>query len=139
MGKAVKIEPRTISFIRSLEMLKEKGKMPSNKELAEILGINSLSTISEIKAERQNIQPDSWEKFINHYKSEFPELQKWKLIDEYKFMTDVESMALDDGDGDYKLKYIQLLEKTLQEKDNRIKELEQKNVSPSSKTNQTAK
>lgn len=87
MAKRIKIEARTISFIRSLQLLKERHKMPSNKDLAVIMGITSLSTISEIKAERQNIQPDSWFKFMQAYKSEFPEfireLEKQKMIKDF--------------------------------------------------------
>lgn len=83
----MKIEGRTLSFINALKTLRERHKMPANKALAKTLGIKSVSTISEIKAQRQNIQPEAWGKFMKHYISEFPEFEKQlKNRDAYKLI-----------------------------------------------------
>lgn len=68
MATAKKIEHRTERFIAAYNKMSEENKLPTNTELARIIGIKSKSTISEIIAKRQNIQPDSWEKFKNHFK-----------------------------------------------------------------------
>lgn len=68
MAIVSKIEPRTEAFLEALDQLKKQGKSLSNVELAAIIGIRSKSTISEIKAKRQNIQPEAWEKFKQHFK-----------------------------------------------------------------------
>ena len=73
MGKLLKVEKRTKDFIAALEYLKKNKKMPTNLELARVLGVKNISTISEIKAERQNIQPASWENFKKEYNSDLPE------------------------------------------------------------------
>ena len=72
MAKALKIEPRTKAFIAAIDALKKRGRIKSNAELVQVLGINNVSTISEIKAERQNIQPDSWEKFKIYFQLNNP-------------------------------------------------------------------
>lgn len=68
MAKAKKIERRTERFIDVYNMLDGQNKLPTNAELATIMGIKSKSTVSEILAKRQNIQPESWEKFKKHFK-----------------------------------------------------------------------
>jgi hypothetical protein len=48
--------------------MKEDGTKPKNKDMATVMGMNSVSTISEILARRQNIQPEQWERFRKKYK-----------------------------------------------------------------------
>jgi hypothetical protein len=67
MAKLKKLEERTEMFIKALEDLKKKNVIRSNSELLPILGIGSLSTITEITSRRQNIQPESWKNFKKHY------------------------------------------------------------------------
>lgn len=76
MNKILKVEARTEQFIEALKRLKELNKLPSNAELAKLLGISSPATISEIKGRRQNIQPESWKKFLQHYSKEIPLYQE---------------------------------------------------------------
>lgn len=73
MGKLSKIESRTEEFIQALEHLKKIGKAPSNGDLMNTMKLPSLSTVSEIKGRRQNIQPDAWRLFKNHYKTDLSE------------------------------------------------------------------
>lgn len=73
MRTTIKIELRTELFIKALEQLDKVNKLPSNVELARILGIKSKSTITEIKARRQNIQPDKWELFKKHFNKYLPD------------------------------------------------------------------
>ena len=68
MPKVLKLEPRTEQFIIACENLEKKGILPSNTELAAILGIKSKSIITEIRHRRLNIQPDKWELFKKHFK-----------------------------------------------------------------------
>ena len=68
MAKVSKIEVRTIHFIEEYKRLKDLGKMPALERLAEIMGIKSKSSISEILGKRQNIQPASWDLFKKHFK-----------------------------------------------------------------------
>lgn len=68
LAKIKKIEPRTLRFIEAYKILEAENKLPSNVELTGILGIKSKSTISEILSKRQNIQPQAWAKFIDHFK-----------------------------------------------------------------------
>ncbi|MEO6610702.1 MAG: S24 family peptidase [Chitinophagaceae bacterium] len=67
MAQSDKIEQRTEDFIKAYEKLKGEAKFKNNKELIDILGIKSQSTISEILAKRQNIQPEQWKKFKEHF------------------------------------------------------------------------
>lgn len=67
MGSLKKIEPRTNRFIDDYNRLSESGNLPSNVDLARIMGIRSKSTISEIINRRQNIQPEHWEKFKAYF------------------------------------------------------------------------
>jgi hypothetical protein len=67
-AKTIKIEQRTIQFIKECESLQVKGKLPTNGDLAKIIGLKAKSSISEIRALRQNIQPAQWEKFKLHFK-----------------------------------------------------------------------
>jgi hypothetical protein len=61
------IEDRTKDFIAKFNELKELGKFKTNKELGEIIGIKTVSTISEIVALRQNIQPEQYQNFLKFY------------------------------------------------------------------------
>ena len=85
MAVTKKIEARTVNFIKEYERLSAENKLPSNVALAGILGIKSKSSISEILAKRQNIQPDAWQRFVAHFElpyqvenSEVSELQEAK-------------------------------------------------------------
>lgn len=42
--------------------------MVTHKELAQIIGVESKTTITEILGRRQNIQPDQWKKFRDYFK-----------------------------------------------------------------------
>lgn len=67
MGKVKKIEDRTRWFIDEYDRLSKEGRLPSNVELAKILGIRSKSAITNILKGDQNIQPEHWEKFKAHF------------------------------------------------------------------------
>lgn len=67
MPPVKKLENRTLRFIEHYNRLNAEKKLPANVDLANILGIKSKSTISEIIAKRQNIQPDSWDKFKSYF------------------------------------------------------------------------
>ncbi len=67
MATIKKIEARTLNFIKEYERLTTENKMISNVKLAGILGVKSKSTISEILAKRQNIQPEAWDRFVKHF------------------------------------------------------------------------
>jgi hypothetical protein len=67
MAKTIHIEERTEEFIKAYNRLKTNGELPSHKDLMEILEVNSISTISEILAKRQNISPSAWKNFKNHF------------------------------------------------------------------------
>lgn len=73
MAVTKKIESRTLNFIKEFERLTEENKMPSNVKLSGILGIKSKSTISEILAKRQNIQPEAWNRFVQHFELPYAE------------------------------------------------------------------
>ena len=66
MAKARKIEPRTEDFIAAYKRLDQDKLLPSNVDLAGIIGVGK-STITEILGRRQNIQPEGWEKFKKHF------------------------------------------------------------------------
>lgn len=67
MAKVDKLEDRTIWFIREYKRLDELEKLPTNTVLARQLGIKSKSTISNILAGIQNIQPAQWDAFRKLY------------------------------------------------------------------------
>lgn len=67
MSKVKKIEDRTRWFIDEYNRLTDSGHMPTNVDLAKILGIKSKSAVTNILKGDQNIQPDSWKKFIEHF------------------------------------------------------------------------
>lgn len=67
MSKLKKIEDRTYWFIDAYNKLQEDGRLPSNVELAEIMGMKSKSTVTNILKKEQNIQPNQWEKFSVHF------------------------------------------------------------------------
>jgi hypothetical protein len=67
LAKIKKIEPRTNQFIMEYERLNKENRLPSNVKLAEIMGIKSKSSVTEILAKRQNIQPAAWDKFRAHF------------------------------------------------------------------------
>lgn len=75
MAKTIKIEERTEDFILALQKLEASNKMPSNAELIRFLGINSISSISEIKGKRQNIQREAWLRFKEHFPSVISEIE----------------------------------------------------------------
>ena len=67
MAAIKKIEHRTLQFIEAHSKLKEANKMVTHEELAKILGVESKTTITEILKKRQNIQPDQWRLFREHF------------------------------------------------------------------------
>lgn len=67
MAKAIHIEERTDNFIKEYNRLKGNGEMVPHIKLKEILGVNAVSTISEILGRRQNISADSWKQFKKHF------------------------------------------------------------------------
>lgn len=66
--QAKKIEDRTLRFNEEIERMIKDGTFPGNDAMAELIGAPSKTSISEIKSLRQNIQPEQWAKFKNHYK-----------------------------------------------------------------------
>lgn len=66
MAKSIKIQPITELFIRYYNDFTDRKTMVSNKLLASIIG-TSAQGVSEILGRRQNIQPDQWERFKNHF------------------------------------------------------------------------
>ena len=70
MSKIKKIEDRTIWFIEAYKKLSEGGRLPTNVDLAKIMGIESKSTITNILNKDQNIQPQQWDKFKKHFSIE---------------------------------------------------------------------
>jgi hypothetical protein len=69
MAQTVNIEERTENFIEAYQNLKNQGILPDHKELAKIMGVKSVSTISEILGKRQNIKPENWRLFKEHFRS----------------------------------------------------------------------
>lgn len=67
MAKTIKIEARTMLFNAAVEWLKKKDKNLTNALIAKQLDIPNVSTLSEIKSLRQNIQPDKWDMFKKIY------------------------------------------------------------------------
>ncbi|WDF54646.1 S24 family peptidase [Mucilaginibacter sp. KACC 22063] len=61
------IRPETLEFIILYNQLKGKA-FNGNAELAEILGFNSPSSITEIIKNRQNIDPEKFKVFKDYYK-----------------------------------------------------------------------
>lgn len=103
MAKANKIEARTKRFVSEYQKLKKAGKLPSHEALMAILKVKSKSSISEILAERQNIQPESWSAFRTHFgisegdaKSETSELTVEEAIRREREAVDRERKALQD-------------------------------------------
>jgi hypothetical protein len=72
LSKVKKIEDRTRWFIDEYNRLADAKRLPSNVELARIMGINSKSAVTNILKGDQNIQPQHWEKFKVHFKVENP-------------------------------------------------------------------
>lgn len=108
MGKSLKIEPRTDRFIQEYDRLEKEDKMPGHAELAKIIGVNTIRTITEILGRRQNIQPESWLKFKSHFG--IPEIQK---------NTDFSTT------GPTWQEYVRAIQAQLEEKDARINDLKE--------------
>src|ERR1700741_2824826 len=66
-GKIKRIRPETLEFIILYNQLRGKA-FTGNAQLAEILGFNSASSITEIIKSRQNIDPDKLQIFKEKYK-----------------------------------------------------------------------
>lgn len=66
-SKIKKIRPETLEFIILYNQLKGKA-FSGNIELAEVLGFNSPSSITEITKSRQNIDPDKLKIFKDKYR-----------------------------------------------------------------------
>lgn len=113
MAKTLKIEERTEDFIREFGALKQQKKLPSHAILAGELGMPTKSTISEILGRRQNIQPESWNKFKSKYLTKTPSKSNGR--------TDISESEVQDFDGSrYKDKYLALLENQLKHSQEKI-------------------
>jgi hypothetical protein len=69
-GKIKTIRPETLEFIILYSQLKGKA-FTGNAQLAEALGFNSPSSITEIVKSRQNIDPEKFRIFKEKYKDFF--------------------------------------------------------------------
>jgi len=67
VNKIKNIRPETLEFIILYNQLKGKA-FTGNAQLAEVLGFNSASSITEIIKSRQNIDPEKFRIFKTHYK-----------------------------------------------------------------------
>jgi phage repressor protein C with HTH and peptisase S24 domain len=74
INKIKNIRPETLEFIILYNQLRGKA-FNGNAELAEILGFNSPSSITEIIKSRQNIDPEKFRIFKEYFK-DFSEVQK---------------------------------------------------------------
>ncbi|RZA03008.1 MAG: S24 family peptidase [Sphingobacteriaceae bacterium] len=66
-GKIKTIRPETLEFIILYNQLKGRA-FNGNAQLAEVLGFNSASSITEIIKSRQNIDPEKLKLFKEHYR-----------------------------------------------------------------------
>jgi len=66
-NKIKNVRPETLEFIILYNQLKGKA-FTGNAQLAEVLGFNSASSITEIIKSRQNIDPEKFRIFKTHYK-----------------------------------------------------------------------
>ena len=66
-GKIKTVRPETLEFIILYNQLKGRA-FTGNAQLAEILGFNSASSITEIIKSRQNIDPEKFRIFKEHFK-----------------------------------------------------------------------
>src|ERR1700742_620114 len=66
-NKVRRIRPETLEFIILYNQLRGKA-FKGNLQLAEVLGFNSASSITEIIKSRQNIDPDKLQIFKEKYK-----------------------------------------------------------------------
>ncbi len=66
ISKIKHVRPETLEFIILYNQLKGRA-FSSNSELAEVLGFNSPSSITEIIKSRQNIDPDKLQTFKHRY------------------------------------------------------------------------
>src|ERR1700743_2646701 len=66
-NKIKRVRPETLEFIILYNQLKGKA-FSGNLQLAEALGFNSASSITEIIKSRQNIDPDKLQLFKEKYK-----------------------------------------------------------------------
>src|ERR1700744_4026996 len=75
-AKVKRIRPETLEFIILYNQLKGKA-FSGNAQLAEVLGFNSASSITEIIKSRQNIDPDKFRIFKEKY-GDFVEDKSYK-------------------------------------------------------------
>ena len=66
-GKIKTVRPETLAFIILYNQLKGRA-FTGNAQLAEVLGFNSASSITEIIKSRQNIDPEKFKLFKEHYR-----------------------------------------------------------------------
>jgi hypothetical protein len=90
-GKIKTIRPETLEFIILYNQLKGRA-FNGNAQLAEVLGFNSASSITEIIKSRQNIDPEKFKLFKEHY-SQFIDEPAYKPYDN----TPVVSKVAEDG------------------------------------------
>lgn len=67
MKPVKKIDFITNWFISEYDRLAKEKRMPTNVELAKILNFKSKSTINNILNKHQNIQPEAWKLFKEHF------------------------------------------------------------------------
>ena len=66
-NKVKRVRPETLEFIILYNQLRGKA-FKGNSELAEVLGFNSIASITEIIKSRQNIDPDKLRIFKERYR-----------------------------------------------------------------------
>lgn len=76
-GKIKTVRPETLEFIILYNQLKGRA-FTGNTELAEVLGYNSVSSITEIIKSRQNIDPEKLKIFKERY-SDFISVKKYQV------------------------------------------------------------
>ncbi len=79
-AKIKTVRPETLEFIILYNQLKGRA-FTGNAQLAEVLGFNSTSSITEIIKSRQNIDPEKFKLFKRHYR-DYIDTPKYKAIDE---------------------------------------------------------
>jgi hypothetical protein len=86
-GKIKTVRPETLAFIILYNQLKGRA-FNGNAELAEVLGFNSASSITEIIKSRQNIDPEKFKLFKEHYR-QFIDEPEYKPYDTTEIVSKV--------------------------------------------------
>ena len=86
-GKIKTVRPETLAFIILYNQLKGRA-FTGNAQLAEVLGFNSASSITEIIKSRQNIDPEKFKLFKEHYR-QFIDEPEYKPYDTTEIVSKV--------------------------------------------------